>query len=313
MAYTDKTNFFILDRLIDYVSMQKLAVNDNWIKRHFEVEHNFNDSTVDGTHKVGFAINSYLDNDVVTTAKIEDRAVTGAKISTNTINQGDIATDAIHQGELETAVDETSTTSSSLIYKALAGGSYCFYPQIKMSSTGSYQWHAMLSQTSSYSGWTTYTTTIALSAGASGGTIYAQVRYIQSSPPYKMGDTLWGHFLFLLRNPVTKEVITASFAEDPPWAYNGVGEKDSIERIQSVPHPFIEYWQKDPIVDGLEICLVDLRDLDVENWKKDCEKNRTSILADLKVLDIGNSIVPTDLGISEISGFTNKVIIRGLL
>lgn len=136
---------------------------------------------------------------------------------------GDGAT--IPQGGLKTTMGAVSTSSTTPVSLTLPGGQYGFYPQIKMSDTSNEAWRAsILPISATQSGWASYATSIGLQAGLSGGgdTIYAQQRYIQASPPYMLGDINWGHFLFLLRNITSGEIISSYEAEDPPWAYNGL-------------------------------------------------------------------------------------------
>jgi hypothetical protein len=143
-------------------------------------------------------------------------------------------------------------------------------------------------------------------------TCYLYSRYIQSSPPYMIGDKEWGHFLFLLREISTGKIVGSSEAEDPPWAYNGAIwlPKDSKERIASAPHPFTEYREKDPAVDGLEIVMVDLTAIDVKRWKLDNLKvGSKSILTNLgSVLKgKGRNKKHSDYNIPQVGGFTDRV------
>jgi hypothetical protein len=189
-----------------------------------------------------------------------------------------------------------------------------------MSTTSSIYWMAnIVSNTSAtvgdnpvaQAGWTTYATIIELGNSAS-ATIYAQQEYIQSSPPYKIGNKKWDHFLYLLINSAG-DVISSYEAEDPPYAYNGPPQhkKDSIERIQAVPHPFADYWDKDPAVDGLEIILVDLRGHNTKKWKSDNAKKGKGILEDLgHISKKGKIVTPQELGIGDIQGFTDRIKIR---
>lgn len=224
-----------------------------------------------------------------------------------------IGTDGVVQGSLKTTfgvVQNSSTTPANLI---LPGGEYGFYPQIRMDSTTSRAWRShLIRDDTSYAGWTSYLTSISL-VGPGGGTSFAKQRYITASPPYKLGNKQWGHFLFLLVNS-NGDVISSYEAEDPPWAYNGNphNKKDSIERIREVPHPFADYHIKDPSIDGLEIILTDLRDYDVKKWKFDNEKQGKGLLEDLsgKINPQGKIILSSELSLPDIPGFTDKVKIR---
>ena len=213
----------------------------------------------------------------------------------------------IPQGGLKTATHEIFT--SVTVNLIMNGGEYGFYPRLKGSAPGDDLGAAQISLRRNNLG-TSYITSIHVSVLI--GTIYVQQRYIQASPPYKIGNTPWGHFLYMLINS-NGDVISASEAEDPPYAYNGPfhNTKDSIERIQAVPHPFADYWDKDPAIDGLEIVLVDLREHDTKKWKADNAKQGRGILEDLGHINKGGQIVtPQELGIDNIQGFTDKVKIR---
>ena len=156
-----------------------------------------------------------------------------------------------------------------------------------------------------------YVTNIALFRN-NAGTVYAKQRYIQASPPYKIGDKIWNHFLYMLVNSMG-DVVASYEAEDPPYAYNGSphNTKDSIERIMAVPHPFADYHSRDPAIDGFEIILVDLREYDTKKWKADNAKLGKGILEDLGHINKkGRIITPQEVGIGDIQGFTDKVKIR---
>ena len=181
-----------------------------------------------------------------------------------------------------------------------------------------------------YSMWTAGTSSriIALSGGgdlaagvigfgdtgsAGGGFAYVDSLYIQSSPPYKIGDVTWGHFFYVLRNKSTGEIFGTSEGEDPTWAYSGaiwVKDKNSIERMAAAPHPFADYWDK-PLPDELEICLVDMRDFNIAALKLECLKKKKK--ADREILEyitIGSIESHKKYNLPDIPGFTDKVKIR---
>ena len=209
----------------------------------------------------------------------------------------------IPQGGLKTSTGEVSGDGVNL---TLPGGEYGFYPQGKV-LTGNLDL-----QIAKLSTHTSYLTTVWIEAGASTG--YVQQRYITASPPYIVGNQTWGHFLYLLVETATGNVKASYEAPDPPYAYNGPEHnlKDSPDRIAEVPHPFADYYDKDPSVDGLEITLVDLRATDVTKWKSDNAQQGKGILEDLanNVNPGGQVIPPQALGLGNIPGFTDKVKIR---
>lgn len=215
----------------------------------------------------------------------------------------DVASGVIGRDELETATGQVSTTGASNL--TLPGGTYGFYPQTRVSSNN------YSAQIATSNDGQTFATNIWISPAD--GTVFALQRYVPASPPYMIGDVQWGHFLFLLRNPSTGLVKAAYEAQDPPWAYNGPSHyaKDSVERIQAIPHPFVDYRDKDPAVDGLEITLVNLSEYNTAKWKADNEKVGKGILEDLPgKVNPGQLRAITDFNLPDIPGFTDKVKIR---
>lgn len=216
----------------------------------------------------------------------------------------------IPQGGLKTATGSVDLNAVGPTVFTLPGGTSGFYPQLRCS-------HAIrpvtahIGTTSSTSNITTIELTVPSGGGIYHG--YAQQLYIQASPPYKIGGQKWNHFLYALVNS-SGDIIAAYEAEDPPYAYNGPPQhgKDSIERIAAVPHPFADYWEKDPAADGLEIVLFDLREKDVKKWRGDMGKQGKGILEDLggNVNPAGIILPQQSLGLPNIPGFTDKVKIR---
>jgi hypothetical protein len=133
----------------------------------------------------------------------------------NDIDQDDIASSAIGQGELITTTDIVSTSSLSLVNLTFAGGSYGFYPQIRETSPTAVD--AQLAFVANMG--SSYVTNIAMKVQTS-GTIFAQQRYVQASPPYDLGDGEIPLFIFAVVNAAGNiESIGAS--PDPVWANNG--------------------------------------------------------------------------------------------
>lgn len=129
---------------------------------------------------------------------------------------GDSGAPEIVQGALKTTTGEVSTASSSYVSLTLPGGEYGFWPNTKETGDG------MTSQVSSNLAQqgSTYGCFIAMRR-ATTGTVYAQQRYIQASPPYDLGNGDIPIFIFLAVDKTTKEIISTYIAEDPPWANNG--------------------------------------------------------------------------------------------
>lgn len=124
-----------------------------------------------------------------------------------------IASGSLVQGQLNTSMGEVSRASGSGP-STLPGGEYGFYPQSR-ASNASYPFDATIANGSTG---TAHSTRIYLSVTT--GTAYAQQRYINSSPPYNLGDGDVPLFVFALVN--SAGVIESTYAADvPPWAYNG--------------------------------------------------------------------------------------------
>ena len=70
-------------------------------------------------------------------------------------------------------------------------------------------------------GWLSYRTNISLIAHSIGA-MYAQQRYINSSPPFDLGDGRVGLFIFTVINNTTGNVETVYSADVAPWHYNGM-------------------------------------------------------------------------------------------
>ena len=207
----------------------------------------------------------------ITTAKLANLAVTNAKIAETTIDltakvtgvlpvanggtnsstavntangvvvldtSGYVPDNSVDTGALKTNLSEVSSASGENGFLAVTGGSYCFWPQIKCSTGGVSNGYVQVKATSYGNFPTDYATYIAI--GLTGGTGYAQFRYVTSS-----GTDDW---IWLLIDKDTKEVLSASASKDHPSYGNG-GES------KATPHPFSDYY--DAIIpNNLEIILL---------------------------------------------------------
>lgn len=144
-----------------------------------------------------------------------------------------IAASAVSQAKLKTSTGSVnvSHTSTGVISAnlTLPGGEYGFYPQIKRVQSGTSSEEVSASIGSKIIS-TTYITNIYLTLNilVYYGTsyAYAQQRYITSS-----GEVFW---IFILRDKVTKDVISIWQAPDHPCFGNG-------GKPLLVPHPFPDY------------------------------------------------------------------------
>jgi len=139
-------------------------------------------------------------------------------VGTTRVVQDSIANDAVGQAELKSSAGSVSTIAAANL--TLPGGTYGFYPQIKMSGAVTLAWEAHII-TGTDTGWTGYVTNINLEVPGGGSTIYAQQRYINASPPYNLGNGDIPLFIFAMINNSTGKIDATYIAEDPPWAYNG--------------------------------------------------------------------------------------------
>jgi len=148
---------------------------------------------------------------------------TSAAASTIYVSDGSnyLPDDTVDTTALKTAMSAVS--SASLGNQTLPGGEYGFYPQIKVSAGSSLFGVGGLVNNFSYAG-TSYTTNVAL--GPSGGTAYAQQRYVTAS-----GIDQW---IFVMIDKITKDIISVWQAPDHPSYGNG-GD------TEIVPHPFLSY------------------------------------------------------------------------
>jgi len=165
---------------------------------------------------------------------------------------------SISQAKLKTTTGEVSRTQSGSGFSgglsALPGGEYGFYPQNKITYSGTESGYGRMSISYYSTGplyptaHSSYATRIWMGAGVNTSgdtTIYALQRYITASGK--------DHWIFLLVDKTTKQVIGSYQAPDHPCANQGGATEIDI------PHPFGNYDPKKH-----EIILVDniiLKDL----------------------------------------------------
>ena len=131
---------------------------------------------------------------------------------------------AVSQGKLKTSSGEVSATATGTM--TLPGGEYGFYPQCKavgFSEGATYSIATGYDNLYLYG--TEYATTVKLTVAGT-GTFYVRQRYVTSS-----GEVFW---IFVLRNKITKNIISLWAAPDHPCMGNG-GNPDVV------PHPFSGY------------------------------------------------------------------------
>ena len=199
------------------------------------------------------------------------------------IEEAAMAAASVNQSALKTSILGEVSTGLTRESLTLPGGTYGFYPQIKMSATTNQDWQAgnVLGDVTgsglhtNQGGWTTYTTEIQLGRDSAGsGTISARQRYVTASPPYDLGDGEVPLFVFAKINDGTGEVESVYVAADPPWAYNGPTDIAATHRtpdgtpmqrrLRMPPTPFdqmtpaqAEAWLAQVVDDRFEVVPVD--------------------------------------------------------
>ena len=152
----------------------------------------------------------------VGSSEIAADAVGSSEIAADAVGQSEIASGAVHQAELDTSTGEVSTTNTNAVDLTLAGGSYGFYPRVKRAAPSD----GVVASISYSPDNTSYATNITLYSDSTSGTVYAEQRYINSSPPFDMGDGDVPIFIFV-RVTAVGDVVAVYSADVPPWAYNG--------------------------------------------------------------------------------------------
>lgn len=170
------------------------------------------------------------------------------------IPEGGLDTAAVNQGNLKTTIGEVSTTSTGMTSLTLPGGEYGFYPQLKVSASGMDVAAILFSGNEIVGSGNdrlikavgmsigSYITSITLGRDSDGssGTISAQQRYVQASPPYDLGNGEIPLFMFVVIDNVTGLIESTYIAEDPPWAYNGKHRLDPQKMLWKNGKRFIK-------------------------------------------------------------------------
>lgn len=171
-------------------------------------------------------------------------------------DNGALKADSVITTTLKTATSEQSTGAAGASV-AVTGGAYCFWPQVKGSTTTNDvrvapYWNGVANLTTSYA------TYVYLYEGGA-DTVYSQFRYVTSSGR--------DHWIWLLIDKVTREILCSSSAPDHPSYGNG-GDKEAM------PHPFKNYDETKH-----EIVLIDKKTCnDLKKESKDTKKSMLTLL-----------------------------------
>ena len=191
-----------------------------------------------------------------------------------------IGASKITQSKLKSTYGAVNTAAGAWANLTLPGGDYGFYPKIAPGQTGYYCYASI-----SYQGYTTgtYATIISLYGnGGAGVPAYARQYYIQSSPPYDLGNGEIPLFIFV--KIASGKIKSMYVAPDPPWANNGPTDiahnyEDPItgKKYQRMVKPSIT---KEDIISG----KADLKDL--ISAKKEAIIEMVEVTQDLKQADM---------------------------
>jgi hypothetical protein len=139
--------------------------------------------------------------------------IDSSDLATDSVAQAEIAANAVGQSEIKTAYHEVSAASTATFF-TFSGGAYAIGHTI---TTGSGVTQADLSRR---------TDTASLGYGAywrlnsAGGTSTARLYYINSSPPYNLGDGNIPLFIYVEIDS-TGDIVSMSSSTEAPWHYNG--------------------------------------------------------------------------------------------
>ena len=175
-----------------------------------------------------------------------------------------IAGTAVTQAKLKTTMASVSHTGLTAVNVTLPGGEYGFYPQIKRDaihySAGEWQIGKTPMTTS-------YVTNIYMGVWEvpNAGTAYAQQRYVTSS-----GEVFW---IFILRDKITKDVVSMSQSPDHPCFGNG-------GKPLLMPHPFGDYDETKHEIIVINPSLAEIEQMELETVVDDLEYTLQNLLED---------------------------------
>jgi len=138
---------------------------------------------------------------------------------------------SISQAKLKSTTADNTKAANGITMATLTGGEYSFWITVKNSTTQNNDFSVApvlgvidngSSQISTSNNLTTtLTSRITMSVYGGGGTMTVRHRYIQSSPPYDLGDGEVQGFIQALIENGTGKILAMSHGDDPVWANNG--------------------------------------------------------------------------------------------
>jgi len=154
-------------------------------------------------------------NFISSSSQLATDVVTSSEIAANAVGQSEIVGGGVHRAQLNTSAGTVSAAYPGSPDLTLPGGEYGFYPQLRHSNPA----YSVAANIAAAVTGSVFTTNIQLIPSAT-GTAYAQQRYINSSPPYDLGDGEIPLFIFaLIANSGDIEAVYV--APSAPWHYNG--------------------------------------------------------------------------------------------
>jgi hypothetical protein len=219
-----------------------------------------------------------MGGDSVGSSQIIDGSVGGSEIGASAVGQSEISGNAVGVGELKIGTSTHSRSNDSSGQHTLSGGPYAFHGGERYddnAGSGNYEdWSGQVHRGYSPDEVSWYNATndtgevhvVWISNGRGGysdGTTYYYEYYVQSSPPYDLGDGEVPLFLFVEVDKQTGEVVSVVESDDPPWMHNGpthaigpVWDEDlelwrprtpdeKNADMDLVPHPFLGSYRED--------------------------------------------------------------------
>lgn len=152
-----------------------------------------------------------LANSYVVEAMLANGSVANAKIANGSVDNNKIASGAVTWGQISTGLQQSAAGGGSYTDFSFSGGARTLGWGLNSDTAeedvrtpvigGTYQWYIRVMR-------------------AGGGTQYFQASFINSSPPWDMGDGEIPLFIFLEIDSLGN-VVRVDCADAPPWAYNG--------------------------------------------------------------------------------------------
>lgn len=167
-----------------------------------------------------YDVDSPITVGVATAWSTNAEEIVAGNAASHKVQEAAMGSASVNQAALKSTIGAISTTGTT--FTTLPGGEYGFYINLKSSTTTAATHVATpASNLTTTSISTSYTNYIYLSTSL--GTIFAQQRYIQASPPNWINkqDGEIPLFIYAQINKTTGDIISVYCADAAPWHYNG--------------------------------------------------------------------------------------------